>query len=142
MTEQDRWNYVLRLDEELLLGGVMLSEWCSFIVCEADTAFAKGANLAAILTAVSGIETHLRAEYGDRKRQTLYDRIETAPIDEQLREDIHRLRRYRNLWVHVDDPNDDEALLHRPEKYAAELEEMARFAVKILRRVIYENQWV
>ena len=64
MIEQERWDYLLKLDEELLVGGVILSEWCSMIVREADTAYARGAHLASILTAVSGIETYLRSESG------------------------------------------------------------------------------
>jgi hypothetical protein len=58
MAQEDRWLQLLALDEELLKGGVILSEWYSFIVREADTAFAGGAYLASILTAVSGIETY------------------------------------------------------------------------------------
>ena len=60
MNEDERWDFLVQLDEELLKGGVILSEWCSFIVREADTAFAKRAHLASILVAVSGIETYLR----------------------------------------------------------------------------------
>ena len=56
----DRWAHLVCLDEELLLGNVVLSEWAAFIVREADMAFALGADLASILTAVSAIETHLR----------------------------------------------------------------------------------
>ena len=59
MNRDERWKYLAALDDELLKGGVILSEWCSFIVREADTAFAEGANLASILTAVSGIETYV-----------------------------------------------------------------------------------
>jgi hypothetical protein len=58
MNHDERWNYLVVLDAEMLKGGVILSEWCSFIVREADTAFANGANLASILTAVFGIETY------------------------------------------------------------------------------------
>ena len=56
MTEDERWAHLIVLDDELLKGGVILAEWCSFIVRDADTAFAGGAHLAALLTAVSGIE--------------------------------------------------------------------------------------
>jgi len=48
MTSDDRWDHLIALDDELLKGGVILSEWCSFIVREADTAFASGAYLASI----------------------------------------------------------------------------------------------
>lgn len=71
MNEAERWNHILSLDEELLKGGVILSEWCSFIVRESDLAFVHGAKLASILTAVFGIVTYLRSEYAKKERGTL-----------------------------------------------------------------------
>lgn len=140
--EVDRRAQLLALDEELLKGGVILSEWCSFIVREADTAFAKGAYLASILTAVSGIETYLRSEHSQTGKERLVDLINMASIDIDLKDDLHALRKYRNKWVHVDAPWDDEALLENPDETERELEQMAFFAARALRRTIYENQWV
>ena len=67
---------MVALDEELLKGGVVLSEWCSFIVRESDTAFVNSAHLASILTAVSGIETYLRSEYAQNGRARLVELID------------------------------------------------------------------
>ncbi len=142
MDEDERWAHLVSLDNELLKGGVILSEWCSFIVRETDIAFANGANLAAILTAVSGIETYLRSEYALKERTTLFELIDNSPIDKELKEDLHKLRKYRNKWVHVNDPWDDEKLLEFSEVTEQELEETALFAASLLRRTIYENQWV
>jgi len=44
--------------------------------------------------------------------------------------------------VHGNDPWDDQRLLDAPEKSEKELEEMALFAARLLRRTIYENQWI
>lgn len=142
MTETERWNYLIELDEELLKGGVILSEWCSFIVREADTTFVKGTHLASILTAVAGIETYLRSEYGQHSNTRLYDLIESSPLDKELKIDLHKLRKYRNRWVHIDEPWNDEALLHDPLAHEEELEQMAVFAARALRRTIYENPWI
>lgn len=142
MDEDDRWSQLLALDEELLKGGVILSEWCSFIVREADKAFSSGAYLASILTAVSGIETYLKSEYSQPSRNRLVELINQAPIDGSLKDDLHVLRKYRNKWVHVDEPWDDANLIEHPEKTEQELEHMAFFAARALRRTIYENQWV
>jgi hypothetical protein len=142
MDEEARWCFLVALDEELLKGGAILSEWCSFIVREADTAFAKGANLASILTAVSGIETYLRSEYAKTGRERLSELIDLARLERGLADDLHHLRKYRNKWVHVDEPWQDAPLLDRPEDYAQELEEMAVFGARTLRRTIYENQCV
>lgn len=142
MNQEERWNHIVSLDDELLKGGVILSEWCSFIVRESDLALVHGANLASILTAVSGIETYLRSEYSGKERSSLFELIDNAPIADDLRSDLHRLRKYRNKWVHVNDPWDDQKLLYSPEHAEKELEEMALFAARVLRRTIYENQWV
>jgi hypothetical protein len=142
MTEDERWAHLVALDDEMLKGGVVLSEWCAFIVRDADKAFASGAHLAAILTSVSGIETYLRSEHSKTGRERLVELINSAEIDVSLKADLHALRRYRNRWVHVDRPWEDDALLEHPEVVDDELEEMAFFAVRALRRTIYENQWV
>ena len=141
VTEDERWEYLLALDSELLIGGVAVSEWCAFIVREADTAFVKGAHLASILTATSAIETYLRAE-GERGRKSLRERIDNAGFPEDLRLDLHELRCYRNRWVHVDDPGNDDIALERPEEIQRELELRATFAARILRRVLYSDQWL
>jgi hypothetical protein len=139
MTEEQRWQHILKLDEDLLKGGVILSEWCAFIVREADTAFAKGALLASILTATAGIETYLRSEYGTEGKENFAPLIDKSDLTVDLKRELHRLRKYRNKWVHLADPWEDEKLLASPEKYEREVEEMARVAVRLLRRTIHES---
>jgi hypothetical protein len=142
MTPDGRWSHLVALDEELLKGGVILSEWCSFIVREADTAFVHSAHLASILTAVSGIETYLRSEYAQTTKPRLVELIDFSPIPETLKENLHRLRKYRNKWVHIDEPWDDAMLIEHPQTTEAELKQMAFFAVRLLRETIYKNPWV
>lgn len=142
MNTDERWSRLIALDEELLKGGVLLSEWCSFIVRDADIAFVNGAHIASILTAVSGIETYLRSEYAGKGSERLAQIIEHAPISGDLKADLHTLRKYRNRWVHVDDPWSDRILIAKPEEMEHELEDMAFFAARALRRTIYENQWI
>jgi hypothetical protein len=98
--------------------------------------------LASILTAVSGIETYLRSEYSSLNKDTLFKLINSAPIDVQLKGDLHTLRTYRNNWVHVEEPWQDRELERTSEPLMAELEDMALFAAKTLRRLLYENQWI
>lgn len=141
MNEDQRWEYLSGLDEEFLLGGVVLSEWCIFIARDADVAFVHGAHLAVILLTVSAIETHLRVEYSG-KHARLVDLIDASNLSADLKADLHALRKYRNKWVHVGDPCDDHALLKSPAETEEELEISASFAVRILRRVIYADPWV
>lgn len=138
----DREAMLLSLDEDLLKGGLILSEWCTYIIQQADVAFINGANLASILTAVAGIETYLRSENSHLSKERLVSLINQSGVEEDLKQDLHTLRRYRNKWVHVDDPWDDVVVLTKPEEVDNEIEQMAFFAAKVLRRTIYQNQWV
>lgn len=140
--EAERWNLINTLDEEYIKGGLILSEWCVFIVRSADEAFAAGAFLASILTAVAGIETHLRSDGGQNSRQTLAQMIDKSGFDQAHVAELHVLRRYRNRWVHVNDPWDDAALLDKPKNHEGKLEEMAFFAARLLRKTIYSDQSV
>jgi hypothetical protein len=65
------------------------------------------ANLASILTAVSGIETYLRSEHSATGKERLVELINQASLDDKLKNDLHTLRTYGNKWVHIDDPWDD-----------------------------------
>lgn len=140
MNEQDKWEFLNKLDEELLKGSVILSEWSTFLIREADVAFTSGANLSALITALAAVESHLKYEYGEKTRERLVDLIDKATIEEDLREDLHRLRKYRNHWVHVEDPSNDETLITDPWKHERELEDMAMLAIRSLRRTIYTEQ--
>ncbi|MCM1567491.1 MAG: hypothetical protein NC238_16410 [Dehalobacter sp.] len=145
MNEDEKWKYIVDLDDELLQGGVILSEWSTFLINDADTAFCKGAYLATILTAVAGIESHLRFEYQNqthKKDLCLYELIEYSPIVNELKQELHALRKYRNQWVHVNEPQDDEELLDNPSKVENEIEMVAINAIKLLRQVIYMEQFV
>ena len=145
MTEKEKWDYVLALDEELLQGGVMLSEWSTFLARDAETAFCSGAHLAAILAAQAAVESHLRYEYLDpieTKGWGLYRMLDIVPLPVDLKEALHKLRRFRNRWVHVEQPGEDEHLLERPEYHEIELEEMATLAVRSMLRVLYSEQWL
>lgn len=142
MNCDDRWALLLALDEELLKGDVILSEWCILIVNEADNAFAAGSYLASILTAVSGIETYLRTEYASGSDTRLVELIDNSGLPTDLKADLHRLRRYRNQWVHVKTPADDEDLLADRSPIDRELELMAQIAARTLRRTIYSAQGV
>lgn len=142
LSAEAKWALITALDDELLKGGSTMSEWCAFIVRDCDYAFVGGANLATVIAATAAIETHLRAEYGYGKRVRLADLIDGAPIEQGLRDDIHNLRKYRNSWVHVTAPKDDEEIFENPEFHEEQLEEWAKIAQRTLRRTICDNQWI
>ena len=141
MTEEEKWAYLVELDDALLQGGAILSEWATFLIKDADFAFVGGAHLASIITGLAGVETHLRAEGGSSK-QRLVDLIAEADLEEDLKLELQILRKYRNKWVHVAEPWEDDALLDSPEQHETELEEMAKRCAVALRRTIYTNPWI
>lgn len=138
----DRQDYLLQLEAELLEGDVMLSEWSTFLARDADKAFHAGADLATILMAQAAIECHLRYEYfnGARRKLGFYELIEQSPVPLELKAALHKIRKYRNRWVHVNDPHGDQDLLTKPEYYETELEEMAFVAIKAMMQVLYLEQ--
>lgn len=142
MNQDERWTYLTQLDDELLKGGVILSEWCSFVTKEVDIAFVHEAHLAAILLAVSAVETHLRSDSVPERRAPLVELIDSSELPPDLKADLHSLRRYRNKWVHVNEPWNDEPLLENLAQIEQELEAMAMLAVQVLRRTLYANPWV
>ncbi|MBN8746588.1 MAG: hypothetical protein J0I65_03675 [Variovorax sp.] len=91
---------------------------------------------------MSAIETYLRSEHAATGKERLVELIDKSSIDAGLKGDLHVLRKYRNRWVHVDEPWNDSKLLEQPGVTERELEDMALFAARALRRTIYENQWV
>jgi hypothetical protein len=141
VNRHQREAYINGLDDYLLRGDVLLSEWSTFLVRDADEAFCSGAYLATILVCQAAIECHLRYEYGFQGGNvSFYTLIERCPLTVDLKTALHELRRYRNKWVHVDAPHDDEDLLIRPEYYEQEMEMMAEIAVKSLGEIIYLEQ--
>jgi len=141
MTEKEKWRHLVELDEDLLRGGVVLSEWATFLIKDADLAFVYGAYLASIITGLAGIETYLRGESGSNSERFV-KLIKESDLEEDLKLELHTLRKYRNNWVHVSDPWEDDLLLKTPENYEAELEVMAKRCTIALRRTIYSNPWI
>lgn len=144
MTIDEKQNFIISIDEELLLGGVIISEWTSYLARDAETAFVHGANLAAILCAIAAIESHLRYEYFPKEvnQKKLFKMIEMADFDDNFRSELHKLRQFRNSWIHVQDPSDDQLLLERPDYESIRLENLAKEAIRTMLIVLYSNQSV
>ena len=144
MESNEKWQFISELDEKYLIGGVIISEWTACLVRDADGAYCAGSNLAAILAAQAAIECHLRYEYSgfhSGRRLSFYDVIEQSPIDKWLKINLHKLRTFRNRWVHVNEPHNDSELLERADYHELELEEFAKFTIEQLRCVIYLEQF-
>jgi hypothetical protein len=143
MTEQERERYLENLDETLFQGmSIEISAWSHFLILDSDVAFVKGADLAAFITAVCGIETQLRFDHSEPEQRLRFaDLIDQSELSSELKKELHELRRYRNKWVHVSDPWDESLVdrLDQPEVLRQELESWTLRAVTALRQTYYWN---
>jgi uncharacterized protein YutE (UPF0331/DUF86 family) len=139
-----RNSFIHGLWDEHLKGGVTFTEFATFMANDAETAFEAGADLAAILAACSTIETYVRWEIlGEEHARTTFKKlIEQSDLQDDLKDDLQKLREFRNRWVHVHDAGKDEVLLERPHEVWGEISEHAEFAMKCMIRTLCSNQWV
>lgn len=145
MTEQEKWNFIIELEEKHLQGGVILSEWTTFLAKDAEIAYCSGANLSSILTCQSAIESHLRFDYFDTeesKKWGFYKLIENSSLTETLKNQLHELRLFRNKWVHVNEPENDHYLLERPEYHERNLEEVAKKSIELMIIILFDEPWI
>lgn len=86
----------------------------------ADLSFVAGAHVASIITSLAGVETHLCGE-GRISKHRLIDLISRSDLGEDLKQGLQILRKYRNKWVRVMDPSDDNTSLGSQERHKAKL---------------------
>jgi len=142
LSKQDREQYWLDLEESLLVGGAAYSEWCNFIAKDTYTAFIHGADLSSIVMSLACIETYLKTENPDLRKQPLSLLIDNESLlSDNERQILHKLRRYRNKWVHMYDLNDDE-ILENEASFSHEAEEMSCLAVKMLLTILFIDQFI
>jgi 3-keto-L-gulonate-6-phosphate decarboxylase len=138
---QEREAFVSSMWDQYHRGGLTLSEYATFMAENAEAAFLAGADLATLLAACATIETYLRAELG-AERSSFCDLINESDLPDDLIKALHQIRIFRNRWVHVHDPDDDEALLASPEIVLSEIESHAILSFKSMVRTLCSNQWV
>ncbi|MCL2119491.1 MAG: hypothetical protein FWH27_13805 [Planctomycetaceae bacterium] len=145
ITTRQKWDYINQLDEELLQGGIALSEWTTFLAKDAEIAFCSGAYIASILACQAAIESHLKYDYFNSEQTcgwSFYNLIEKSDLEDELKNNLHSLRKYRNKWIHVNDPACDEDLLEKPDYYEEELLEFAKKSIKTMLEVLYSNPFI
>jgi len=145
VTPEARGDFITELEAELLKGGVIVSEWTTFLAKDAETAYCSGAFLSAILAAQAAIETHLRFDFHNGKQVkdwSFYQLIEQSGLNADLKTALHDLRKYRNRWVHVNDPADDQDLQARPEYFEAEMAKTAAVTMRTMMTAIFHDQSV
>ncbi len=142
MNKEDREKFFIEQEEKLLVGGATFSEWCTFISKSVYDAFINGADLATVITALACIETYFRTEDSSSRKKDLCTLIDQYPfLDADDHQDLHKLRKYRNRWVHINAP-DDLPILFYEEEFLKEAEEMAFLSVRLLLTVLFSHPFI
>jgi len=136
MNRSERADYFLYLNDKYLIRGASIPEWCIFISESAYNAFINFADLAAVITALVGIESFLRIDNGNIKYKNLITLIdEYKYIDTKTKNQIHVLRKYRNRWVHFGEV-DENPILENKQFYVDEAEKMSILAMDLMMRAL------
>ena len=123
------------------MGGASFSEWATLISHEAHSCFVAGADIATIILCASSVEAYLRSEMSDQ-RSKLVDLIDGFGFKEDVREQVHQLRKERNNWVHLAEHKSKFDLTSFEKAYTPELEKAAMLAYHTMLRVLFSDQWV
>ncbi len=137
---EDRWAWLAQLDEEMLQGGVMMSDFANELIRNADLCFASGAFVACLVMSGATIETWLREECTDGDR--FIELIDASDFDASTKAAMHDLRRERNRWVHIDNPWEECDLEDQYSRGHPDLESKCRGALRLMRSVVYSTPWL
>lgn len=99
-------------------------------------AFCAGADLACILMCQAAIESYMRDDEG-LKNRSFYDLIEQCSYDAKTKIKLHKLREYRNKWVHINEQKECNIQIDH-----VELEKMALFAYRLTLEVFHYYPFV
>lgn len=126
--------------EDSAIGGHAVSDHAAALFLDLQACYCIGAWLSVIILSISVLDAHLReTESGDNK-------IRTAKLLNEYyygTEDINRLRRLRNKYVHVDL---DEPILEMNTQFdkqkREEMEKEATDAIKIVIKAFFQSPFI
>jgi hypothetical protein len=140
MSDERRWEWLVQLDDEMLQGGVMTSDFAAELIRNADLCFVGDAFVACLVMCGATIETWLREEGTPGNR--FIDLIDASDFDAATKAEMHALRKERNRWVHIDDPWEDNDLEEQYSSGHPELQAKCKDALRLMRKVVYSTPCV
>lgn len=141
MIASEKLNHIVELDEELLIGGVVLDESIAELIRNADISYVNGANWSTIITSVAAIEGFIKSSCASKDKRFV-DLIKESNFDYEVKEQLHNLRRYRNQIVHSSSDIDDEQLINSYDIFSKNEEKVAGTAIRLLRLVAYSEPFI
>lgn len=123
------------IQEDVLKGGICIQDWTTFQLENAYIAYCAGANLACVVMCQAAIESYIRDDEKLSDR-SFYDLIENSSFNTNIKTKHHKLRGYRNKWVHINDKDNDFII----DEY--ELENMALFSYRLALEIFHYYPFV
>ena len=125
-----REQILLDIQDDVLKGGICVQDWTTFQLENAYISYCAGANLSCIVMCQATIESFMRddEQLSDR---SFYDLIENSSYNQDMKEKLHTLRKYRNKWTHINEQNNEFLIDEK------ELEELALFSYRLALEVFH-----
>lgn len=130
--------HLLVPDEELLKGGIVLSEWFLSLFEKPISHSLKEH----VWPPLSPPVRALKPVFGLpvlKNNGCLLDLADGSPLSDNLKTDLHNLRKYRNSWIRVDNPRSNNMHNENAENIEIQLECTAFFGARVERRTIYSD---
>jgi len=130
-----REKVLLDIQEDVLKGGICVQDWTTFQLENAYISYCAGATLSCIIMCQTAIESYMR----DDERLTdrsFYELIDNCSFNLEMKENLHKLREYRNKWVHINEQVDEFFIDYK------ELDEMAQFSYRLALEVFHSYPFI
>ena len=128
--KNDREQALLGIQNDVLKGGICVQDWTTFQLENAYKSYCAGANLSCIVMCQATIESYMRDDEKLSDR-SFFNLIKNSSYDQEMKEKLHKLRKYRNKWTHINE-QDNEFIIDEKE-----LEEMALFSYRLALEVFH-----
>jgi hypothetical protein len=132
----EREKYLINVQNEILKGGISVQDWTTFQLENAYISFCSGAYLACIIMCQAAIESYMHDDEGLKDR-SFYDLIEHSSYDKRMKFKLHKLREYRNKWIHINEHKDNVFYIDNKG-----LEDMAIFAYRLTLEVFHYYPYI
>lgn len=137
---ENDWDYLIKLDEELLKGGIIINESIAELIRNVDICYVNEAYFSVIITAVAIIECLLKIDIKESSNFNYI--IAKSDFDSGTKKDIHELRKVRNIIMHNVIQINEKELLINYNSFLKREKELSKKAIKTMRKVLYSNQFV
>lgn len=125
-----REKVLLDIQEDVLKGGICVQDWTTFQLENAFISYCAGATLSCVIMCQTAIESYMRDDEQLNDR-SFYKLIDNSSFDQEMKIKLHKLREYRNKWVHMNEQVNEFVIDYK------ELDDMAQFSYRLALNVFH-----